>query len=143
MAYCGWLSAQLGYQVSLPTEWQWQQAACSGHSEWDYPWGKGYESGRANIDETWGEAGPYNLGKTTAVGLYPEGDSLQGVSDLSGNVLEWCLNEYKETADIQPSGTESRVVRGGSWLHYSGYARASFRVNINVPGYRYYNPFRM
>ena len=27
VAYCRWLSAKLGYDIRLPTEWEWQQAA--------------------------------------------------------------------------------------------------------------------
>ncbi len=63
MAYCAWLSERLGYRVSLPTEWQWQQAACSGNSKQNYPWGKKYLSGRANINETvdWDKVGSHNL----------------------------------------------------------------------------------
>lgn len=38
MAFCAWLSARLGYAIQLPTEWQWQQAACSGQAGFDYPW---------------------------------------------------------------------------------------------------------
>ena len=30
MAYCRWLSAHLGYDIRLPTEWEWQQAATGG-----------------------------------------------------------------------------------------------------------------
>jgi len=32
-----------------------------------------------------------NTNRTTAVGLFPQGNSLQQVSDLAGNVWEWCL----------------------------------------------------
>ncbi|MES9902609.1 MAG: SUMF1/EgtB/PvdO family nonheme iron enzyme [Sedimenticola sp.] len=135
MAYCEWLSEQLGYRVNLPTEWQWQQAACSGNPGQNYPWGKKYLSGRANINETvvWDKAGPHNLDRTTAVGLYPLGNSLQGVSDLPGNVWEWCLNEYGKPANAQPSGTKNRVVRGGSWILDSDDARASFRDDLSGP----------
>ncbi|MBL3599772.1 MAG: SUMF1/EgtB/PvdO family nonheme iron enzyme [gamma proteobacterium endosymbiont of Lamellibrachia anaximandri] len=99
MAFCAWLSGRLGYTVSLPTEWQWQQAASSGNARQDYPWGEEYETGRANINETVGGADSHYLRRTTAVGLYPQGNSAQEVSDLAGNVLEWCLNEYGTPAN--------------------------------------------
>ncbi len=138
MAFCAWLSDRLGYTVSLPTEWQWQQAASSGNPGQDYPWGSEYERGLANIDETVRGAGSHYLRRTTAVGIYPQGNSGQGVSDLAGNVWEWCLNEYGDPANTQTSGTESRVLRGGSWLYDQDYARASVRY-YNVPDSRYYN----
>ncbi|RDH87532.1 MAG: hypothetical protein DIZ78_02880 [endosymbiont of Escarpia spicata] len=125
----------MGYRVSPPTEWQWQQAATSGNPGQDYPWGSEYESGRANIDETVRGAGSHYLRRTTAVGIYPQGNSVQDISDLAGNVWEWCLNERGEPANVQASGTERRVLRGGSWFGLRGRARASIR-RYHVPASR-------
>jgi formylglycine-generating enzyme required for sulfatase activity len=138
MAFCAWLSDRLGYAIQLPTEWQWQQAACSGQAGFKYPWGQDYQTGFANIDETAGDAGPHYLQRTTAVGIYPQGNSLQGVSDLSGNVWEWCLNTYQEPANTKASGSFPRVVRGGSWVGGRGFARASFRYSY-APDLRFFN----
>ena len=135
MAFCAWLSEQLGKTIRLPTEWEWQQAACSGQADFNYPWGAKYKTGYANINETWNEDGSHDLGRTTAVGLYPQGDSKQGVSDLSGNVWEWCLNGYEEPNNKQTSGTFQPVVRGGSWVYSSDYARSSAR-GYNSPDSR-------
>ncbi|RRS33515.1 MAG: hypothetical protein OI74_07790 [Gammaproteobacteria bacterium (ex Lamellibrachia satsuma)] len=137
MAFCACLSDRLGFRVSLPTEWQWQQAASSGNPGQDYPWGEKYESGQANINETRGDAGSHNLGRTTAVGIYPQGDSVQEVSDLAGNVWEWCMNEYGDPVNTQTSGTERRVLRGGSWIYDRDFARASFRNGFVGPDDRY------
>ena len=41
VAFCRWLSARLGYEVRLPTEWEWQQAATGGDPAREYPWGVG------------------------------------------------------------------------------------------------------
>lgn len=134
MAFCAWLSEQLGYAISLPSEWQWQQAACSGQAAWEYPWGMAYQTGHANIDETWGDIGPHYLGKTTPVGAYPQGDSLQGVADLIGNVWEWCLNTYDPPENRAPQGAAPRVLRGGSWFNFQGSARVPFRVPYGPGG---------
>lgn len=66
--------------------------------------------------------------KTVAIGLYPQGNSLQGVADLSGNVLEWCLNEYNKPDNVQTSGSLVRVARGGTWFRHRDLARASSRT---------------
>ena len=131
MVFCVWLSERLAKTICLPTEWQWQQAACCGQSDFDYPWGEKYKSGYANIDETVDDAGTHFLQRTTAVGIYPQGDSEQGVSDLSGNVWEWCLSCYEEPEKIESSGTFRRVLRGGSWVDYRDRARVSYRLSYS------------
>jgi formylglycine-generating enzyme required for sulfatase activity len=136
MAFCAWLSERLGFVIKLPTEWQWQQAVCSGETDFSYPWGKDYQSGYANINEAMGNVGTHNLQRTTAVDLYPHGNSHQGVADLSGNVWERCLNKYDTPENIQDSKTLGRVVRGGSWAADWDCALASNRSGYG-PGNRF------
>jgi len=58
--------------------------------------------------------------------------------DLSGNVWEWCLNEYENPERVEAGGREARVLRGGSWLLSQEYARAGYRVSF-VPDDRNLN----
>ncbi|GAB6043119.1 formylglycine-generating enzyme family protein [Endothiovibrio diazotrophicus] len=129
MAFCGWLGHRLGVELRLPTEWEWERTA-RGTDGRAYPWGNDYQAGRANIDETWDEAGPHNLARTSAVGIYPGGASPEGVLDLAGNVWEWCLNEYADPERVGRGGSESRVLRGGSWFDYRDDARAGYRYDL-------------
>jgi formylglycine-generating enzyme required for sulfatase activity len=131
VAFCRWLSARLGYEVRLPTEWEWQQAATGGDSAREYPWGADWHPAYAN---TW-ESG---LSRTTAVGVYPQGTSPVGALDMSGNVDEWCLNERDHPQRTGLSGTARRGVRGGSWNHTLVGARASSRLDyapVSRPSY--------
>ena len=138
VAFCRWLSAKLelaeGTVVRLPTEQEWERAA-RGSAGHEYPWGDGYCPGFANINETWGDAGPNYLAETSPVGVYPQSTSPYGVLDGSGNVWEWCLNEHDKPERVGPGGKAARVLRGGSWGDLQGYARAVDRYGNN-PGVR-------
>jgi hypothetical protein len=119
VAFCRWLSRKLGYEVRLPTEWEWQRAA-QGDDGREYPWGN-------EFGEVWCNTIESGIEQTTPVDRYPEGVSPYGVYDMSGNVWEWCLNEYGNPEDVGLAGSESRVLRGGAWGILRHGARAAFR----------------
>jgi formylglycine-generating enzyme required for sulfatase activity len=137
IAFCRWLSARLGLDVRLPTEYEWQQAATGADPHNVYPWGRDWDARCCNTVES-------GLNRTTAVGLYPAGASAQGVLDLAGNLWEWCLDKYDSPGDtaIDDSGG-SRVLRGGSWGGNEGSARADYRDLAHPDDRRDYSGFRV
>ncbi|MCB9450334.1 MAG: SUMF1/EgtB/PvdO family nonheme iron enzyme [Anaerolineaceae bacterium] len=144
VAFCRWLSVQLGYEIRLPTEQEWEAAARHPDSR-KYPWGDEYISGYANIDETarYGgdKVGEFFLSQTTAVGMYPQGaNPANGVLDMSGNVWEWCLNPYDDPegglSEENMRSEAVRVLRGGSWDNSAYFARAASRYYYFIPNLR-------
>jgi hypothetical protein len=118
-AFCRWLSTRFGYQVRLPTEWEWQQGANGGDHSKAYPWGE-WAIGKANTYEV-------QLNRTTAVGIFRHGVSSVGADDMCGNVWEWCSDgsELYPPDDNCPLGY--RAVRGGSWNFINTIARCNSR----------------
>ena len=133
-AYCNWLlqnwdDLEEGRQVArpklirLPTEKEWAFAAGGEDPNQRYPWDKKGATTkieeiirRANIRES-------GINRTTPVWMYPQGESTQGVMDMSGNVFEWQANYYDDSHRY-PS------LRGGSWFYLVVVARVSIRGGI-------------
>lgn len=120
IAFCRWISSRIGFDLRLPTECEWQQAANGGNPANIYPWGAKWESFCCNSEEN-------GLSRTTAVGMYPSGVSPVGAMDMGGNVWEWCLNKPNDPNDCTIEESEKRAVRGGCWYHDKRLIRTTFR----------------
>lgn len=125
-AYCTWLCAQTGERFALPTEAQWE-AAARGLSGRRYAYGKDFDPVCCNVFET-------RIRGTTPVGVFPAGDTPEGLVDMSGNTWDWTSTRYEpypyDAGDGREdaTGAARRVVRGGSWGSDLDFARAAFRV---------------
>lgn len=124
LAYCAWLSVKFGRVVTLPTEEQWQRAA-QGDDNRLYPWGNVFEPQRCNARSK----------GVTSIDQFPEGASPFGVLDMTGNVLEWCLTNWRDGSASVLKGSQ-RVLRGGSWHKVSTeQLQVTYRV-WNYPDFR-------
>jgi sulfatase modifying factor 1 len=65
---------------------------------------------------------------------------------MYGNVYEWCHDYFEEDYYKQslaqdphgPASGSSRVLRGGSWLNFTRYARSAYRNRLGAD-YRDFN----
>ncbi len=133
MAYAQWEGKR------LPIEAEWEKAARGDRFGGNYAWGDSLDANKANYGG--------KIGDTTPVGTYDMNG--YGLYDMTGNVWEWCLDEYDAdfyaispfrnplaggTVDNILSDFENvksvRVLRGGSWVSDAKFIRVSDRTRF-------------
>jgi uncharacterized repeat protein (TIGR02543 family) len=107
-------AAANGYR--LPSEWEWEFAARGGVKT------NGYEYSGSNDINAVAWYSSNSGGSTQNVATKPANEL--GLSDMSGNVWEWCFDA---------SGSDL-VIRGGAWDGYAVYCPVAYRSVNNPPG---------
>jgi formylglycine-generating enzyme required for sulfatase activity len=134
----GWLASNQKYR--LPTDAEWSKAVGLNEStegspkdkddkitgvypwgmQWPPPRGAGNYAGeetesKYHIVPGWTFIKGYDDGyvEMSPVGSFPP--NRYGLSDMSGNVWQWCEDGYLPHSDTYRPGSDDRVSRGGSW----------------------------
>ncbi len=132
------LNAKTGKAYRLPTEAEWEYAARGGSLSEGYLY-----AGSDELEEVaWYGANSGNQSQPVGLKLPNE----LGIYDMSGNVLEWCEDDWHGSYEGAPadgsawidSGNRGtyRVCRGGHWLYSARRCRVSYRGH-DSPGYRF------
>lgn len=129
----------------LPSEAEWEYAARAGKRETLYA-GSNHLADVGWYDEN-------NEKETIPVGLLSP--NVFGLYDLSGNVWEWCEDDWHRNYGNHPRGSEPwvddpdpakradfRVQRGSSWSNLAWFCRCAYR-SWNGPDFRYSLGFRL
>jgi len=130
-AFCDWLSKRDQRFYRLPTEAEWEYCCRAGT-------GGLHPFPTKQINEfVWSQNNVGDYVAPRPVGTRQPNP--WGIYDMIGNVREWCLDWYSETAyqadyETQPTGPETgelRVIRGSCFMDRDSFSRPSHRGYLN------------
>ncbi|NEP84690.1 MAG: formylglycine-generating enzyme family protein [Okeania sp. SIO3B3] len=144
--FCERLSKLTRKNYRLPSEAEWEYA-CRAGTTTPFHFGETITTDLVNYrgtdDEEMQRSGSYGEGpkgeyreQTTPVDYFDVVNSF-GLSDMHGNVWEWCADEWHDNYENAPTdgkpwlnSNDSRSpLRGGSWNHYPDICRSAIRID--------------
>jgi formylglycine-generating enzyme required for sulfatase activity len=152
VAFCAWLSKKEGRTYRLPTEAEWEYA-CRAGTATRFNTGEREDDLKVagNVADAslkakwkdcfwavnWDDGYPF----TSILGRFKA--NAFGLSDMHGNVWEWCSDWYAEGYYAKspkqdprgPATGKERVARGGAWSTQPKFCRSGFR-DWHEPTYR-------
>ncbi len=179
--FCQRLSTLTGRDYRLPSEAQWEYACRGVTKPLDLSAGETYPpfhfgetittelaNYRGTDNEEYKWSGSYGKGpkgeyreQTTPVGYFEVANAF-GLSDMHGNVWEWCLDDWHDNYEDAPDDGSAwmefepsylaknkqnklySVLRGGSWYDYPNYCRSAYRdFNYRRDLHDFNNGFRV
>jgi formylglycine-generating enzyme required for sulfatase activity len=153
MEFCERLSRRTHHVYHLPSEAEWEYAARAGTTT-AFAFGNALAPALASYDATVSfNGGPRGDApkQTSPVGSFGVANAF-GLSDMHGNVAEWCRGEYHPSYDGAPADSrpwvtngdvDRHVVRGGSWDDLAVDCRSANRYSYPRAGRQRTMGFRL
>jgi formylglycine-generating enzyme required for sulfatase activity len=154
--FCQKLSQRTGKNYRLPSEAEWEYA-CRAGTKTPFSFGDNITTDLVNYNGNYpyksAPKGKYRE-QTTDVGTFPPTfpPNPFGLYDMHGNVWEWCEDDWHENYIDAPtdgsawnsqSGSNTKLLRGGSWDNFARYCRSAIRAWLSRDGRSYDYGFRV